>query len=94
VNLAIGRYLRLSGATDHPHHPAPTTNMTTTERKQISIGGLKLDIYGLSTLHPQSGISVLFLLHGRLRDSSSFDETISWLDLPALNARDDFRRQL
>jgi len=66
----------------------------TTEVKVFSIGGLQIDIHGLSTLGPSSLVTVLFLLHGRLGDSSMFLPAITALSLPELNARDNLQRQL
>ena len=66
----------------------------TSEPKLLSIGGLPIQIHGLSTLRPLAPITVLFLLHGRLQDLSLFNESISSLNLPALNSRDNLQRQL
>jgi hypothetical protein len=82
--------MRISRPADHPFR---TTTMTT-EAKVFSIGGLQITIHGLSTLGPSSPVTVLFLLHGRLHDSSMFLPSITAFNLPALNARENLQRQL
>jgi predicted esterase len=52
-----------------------------------NIGGLEVHVYGLSTLRPKAPVTVLFLLHGRGHDHTSFAPLISGFNLPSLNAQ-------
>jgi predicted esterase len=54
---------------------------------KYNIGGLEVHVYGLSTLRPKSPVTVLFLLHGRGGDHTSFGPLIGAFHLPSLNAQ-------
>ena len=66
----------------------------TTETKVFSIGGLQINIHGLSSLSQLTPVTILFLLHGRLHDSSMFFPAITAFNLPALNCQNNLQRQL
>ena len=62
--------------------------------RECLIGGLKVYIYGISTLKEGIPVTVLFLLHGRYGAHTDFGNSVILTELLEKNFRPDVKQQL